>query len=235
MRCTFYLMNANERIYSFSYNGDSYYNGLILACQHFKQYTNVECLNLVTTAPFEKRVMSADELHIMFQKLNSIWPDRYIERQGTNNESLSYFDENVLLIVFGSAIPENIKFFYTGLNNKVYGWIDKQKGTSLKKLAIAKDYDSLKKELKKLHLMFFDVADWCVNVKGSSSDNDIIGYTIDATLFERVKQSKATIVASNGNANNYLNKVLGFRSSLYSLMSYAKEAPWANLINEVLK
>ena len=235
-KCIFYLSNNIQKIHRFTYKGESYVDGLIQACECFKQYDDISNLHLRTTASFENRVMSIEELHKVFLKLNSIWPERYTkERKGINEESIAFLNDEVLLIIIGSAIPENIEFFYTGSNNKIYGWIDRQKNTNLKWYAISKDYKLLKEELKKLHIVFFDIADRCVNYMGSDSDDDILGYTVDDKLFGIIKNSNATIVAATGNANNYLNKVAKIKSELYSLMAYAKEMPWKILLNRVLR
>lgn len=159
-------------------------------------------------------------------------------RKGCNDQIDEIFDEKTKLVIVGSAIPFDVPFFYCGKNCYIYKWIDEQKGTSLEKYVKNKDFNSLKHELKKLGLVFLDLAEWCCHVKNSRTDNDILGYVIDSVRFDRLanymKNEQIKVISASGDVKNVLDKRLRIKNEYCGLVAFPKKEPWLEIIKEYL-
>ena len=220
-----------EVIDTITYRDISYEDALRKAIVWFA-YKNDSTLNFENTAKFKNRMVTTESINLLYNDLNIELPNYFELRRGIN--ALPLPNDNVKLIIVGSAIPQGIRFFYTGENNKIYKWIDEIKNTDLMQYLKNNDLDSLEREVRHLGIIFIDIADIIVNKIGSYSDDDIICYSINIETYDQVRwlieNKNAYVVAANQNASIVLQKVFGIENQFASLMSFAKKGPWLEII-----
>ena len=101
------------------------------------------------------------------------------------------------IIIVGTITPtEGMRngYFYTSPRNRIYGYIDAARGTSLvkKKTDLMQEplskkrkqiISEVKNELKEQKIAFLDVMGSAIRRKGSHADSDIKCYTLDYSAF----------------------------------------------------
>ena len=216
--------------------GQTYENAVIEACIWFERL-NKAGLHLRTTAPFKERQVTEESLNRLATELRRICPLAYggQPRQGKNHVTIDLLNETTQLLIMGSAIPEEVDYPWAGKNHNIYCWIDERKKTNLMKCVTAQDYLALQEGLENLHIAMLDLAEWCVHAAGSSSDDDILAYSIDNTMIERIKASGLTknqIVSVSGNVEETM-QAHGIMTKYRSLVWNPKREEWFKIIDEL--
>ena len=201
-----------------------------------KKSKNTNQLGEKITSFQSRRCSSFNELEEKYSFYKNRYGDLITEiHQGKNSETVSLLNESTKLVIIGSAIPIDLYFFYTGTNNHVYKWIDIVKNTNLYSCALRKDVNTIKANMADLKIAFFDLINWCFNAKGSSKDADILAYTIDIEIFDKLKQLKTKLkdrikVVSVTKAVKKALDDLGIENEYCQLFPCARSNPsWNNI------
>lgn len=157
-----------------------------------------------------------------FDIKNLVFDDKIYERVLSQNHE--HFNPSLITnaqkIIVGTLTPPQgtqFGYFYSSLNNKVYGILDKCFLTNGKLVALkkqlAKDNQNQKiiKQIEEqlfVHkVAFLDIVDTAIRVKNSSKDDDIIAYSLDFEHFELCNNSQVFICTSQ-NAYKGLMKII---------------------------
>lgn len=125
------------------------------------------------------------------------------------------------IIIVGTITPtEGMKngYFYTASRNRIYGYIDAARGTSLVKKKTDLMQESLsekrkqiisevKNELKEQKIAFLDVMGSAIRCKGSHADSDIKCYTLDYSVFSTVPKNVKKVICNSRLAENCYNTI----------------------------
>lgn len=161
--------------------------------------------NKKISSNFCKRICSNSDLQ------NTSFDDNVYEKVLSQNHK--HFNQSLIAnaqkIIVGTLTPPQgtqFGYFYSSLNNKVYGILDKcffasGKLVSLKK-QLAKDNQNpkiikqIEEQLFACKVAFLDIVDTAIRVKNSSKDDDIIAYSLDFKHFELCNNSQVFICTS---------------------------------------
>ena len=190
---------------------------------------------------FLKLSNSKEQLDALFAHLEKKSPGEYEMRIGLNGEMIKTLSERTRLVIVGTAIPADLSFFYMGNKNYLYKWMDESIGTKLDSLKKSDDIEAIKATLKKLGVVFLDVANWCCNKIGDSSDKAIKGYVADENSFQLLKRfidmdTGIKIVSVSINAQYAIENLFSIKSELIPLFAHgSKKQPWLDLFTETLE
>ncbi len=161
--------------------------------------------NKKISSNFCKRICSNSDLQ------NMSFDDNVYEKvlsQNHNHFNPSLIANAQKIIVGTLTPPQGTKFgyFYSSLNNKVYGILDKCFLTNGKLVALkkqlAKDNQNpkiikqIEEQLSACKVAFLDIVDTAIRVKNSSKDDDIVAYSLDFKHFELCNNSQLFICTS---------------------------------------
>lgn len=144
-----------------------------------------------------------------------------IYEEVTSLNSQNCMTEDTEIIIVGTITPtEGMKngYFYTASRNRIYGYIDAARGTSLVKKKTDLMQESLsekrkqiisevKNELKEQKIAFLDVMGSAIRCKGSHADSDIKCYTLDYPVFSTVPKSVKKVICNSRLAENCYNTI----------------------------
>ena len=243
-KCTFKAVDrTGKAINKIEIKSDSYETAVCQACDWFQSLEKRDGLHLVTTADFKYRMLSMPAFERVCQALNEACPDAYEgPRQSANARTAQLLDEDTKLIINGSAIPPSVLFPYTGSNHVFYLWTDERRralgmeGYPLMNYVRSGDYRGLAEALHELHIAILDLADLCLNVKGSGADKDILCYCVNEELLGKVKKlgsGGAKVISVSGAVKETMD-VLNTPTQYRGLVRNPKKKEWSPLIDWLL-
>lgn len=147
--------------------------------------------------------------------------EKNIYEEVTSLNSQNCMTEDTEIIIVGTITPtEGMKngYFYTASRNRIYGYIDAARGTSLVKKKTDLMQESLsekrkqiisevKNELKEQKIAFLDVMGSAIRCKGSHADSDIKCYTLDYSVFSTVPKNVKKVICNSRLAENCYNTI----------------------------
>ena len=146
--------------------------------------------------------------------------EKGIYEQVTSFNSQNCMTEDTEIIIVGTITPtEGMKNgYYTASRNRIYGYIDAARGTSLVKKKTDLMQESLsekrkqiisevKNELKEQKIAFLDVMGSAIRCKGSHADSDIKCYTLDYPVFSTVPKNVKKVICNSRLAENCYNTI----------------------------
>ena len=234
-KCTFKAVDSFGREFDrILITTTSYEQAVYSACNWFKGLRKREGLHLITTARFKYRMLSKPAFDRVCHALKSACPGVYDERRegaNANRKFLPMLDANTMLAIIGSAMPSSVRFPYTGTNHNIYLWLElnNRAGIQLMPCLSNRDYDDLIGRLHKLHVVFLDLVDSCLNVNNSGSDDDILCYTIDNEMVNKLKVlhlEKGKMISVSGAVSETLKEVLQIETDYCGLVRNPKKGDW---------
>lgn len=147
--------------------------------------------------------------------------EKNIYEEVTSLNCQNCMTEDTEIIIVGTITPtEGMKngYFYTASRNRIYGYIDAARGTSLVKKKTDLMQESLsekrkqiisevKNELKEQKIAFLDVMGSAIRCKGSHADSDIKCYTLDYLVFSTVPKNVKKVICNSRLAENCYNTI----------------------------
>ena len=170
--------------------------------------------------------------------------EKGIYEQVTSFNSQNCMTEDTEIIIVGTITPtEGMKngYFYTASRNRIYGYIDAARGTSLVKKKTDLMQESLsekrkqiisevKNELKEQKIAFLDVMGSAIRCKGSHADSDIKCYTLDYPVFSTVPKNVKKVICNSKLAEYCYNiirtKILNLPVATYLSQRNGTKESW---------
>lgn len=155
------------------------------------------------------------------------------------------------IIIVGTITPtEGMRngYFYTSPRNRIYGYIDAARGTSLvkKKTDLMQEplskkrkqiISEVKNELKEQKIAFLDVMGSAIRRKGSHADSDIKCYTLDYSAFSTIQKNVKKVICNSKLAEYCYNiirtKILNLPVATYLSQRNGTRERWIKELGQI--
>lgn len=155
------------------------------------------------------------------------------------------------IIIVGTITPtEGMRngYFYTSPRNRIYGYIDAARGTSLvkKKTDLKQEplskkrkqiISEVKNELKEQKIAFLDVMGSAIRRKGIHADSDIKCYTLDYSAFSTIQKNVKKVICNSKLAEYCYNiirtKILNLPVATYLSQRNGTRERWIKELGQI--
>lgn len=194
----------------------------------------------------EKMATAAVNLVVAFSGV-----EKGVFEKVTSFNSQNCMTEDTEIIIVGTITPtEGMKngYYYTAPRNRIYGYIDAARGTSLvkKKTDLMQEplskkrkqiISEVKNELKEQKIAFLDVMGSAIRRKGSHADSDIKCYTLDYSAFSTIQENVKKVICNSKLAEYCYNiirtKILNLPVATYLSQRNGTRERWIKELGQI--